>query len=306
MTNSKILVIIGGPTGIGKTSMAIHLANYFGVEILSADSRQFYKELSIGTAKPTAIELEQAPHHFINNLSIETSYSVGDYERDAIAKLEELYERYDVALLVGGSGMFIRAICEGLDEFPDVPLVIKEKWNLLFQKEGILPLQKALELQDPTYFYEVDIHNPHRLLRALTVIEASGKPFSSFRQQAIKKRPFEPIYILLEMDRKRLYERINSRVDQMVEQGLIEEAKQLHPQRHLNALQTVGYEELFRHFEGQYELSEAIELIKRNTRRYAKRQLTWFRKRPHWTAFSPSDVEGVQRFLSQHFLATKA
>lgn len=304
MTNRKHLVVIGGPTGIGKTTMSIQLANYFGIEIFSADSRQFYKEMAIGTAKPTTQELDQAPHHFINNLSIETPYSVGDYERDVMAKLEELYERYDVALLVGGSGMFIRAICEGLDEFPDVPVAIKEKWNQLFNQEGILPLQQALEEQDPTYFYEVDIHNPHRLIRALSVIEASGKPFSTFRQQSAKKRPFQPIYILLEMDRERLYERINLRVDQMVEQGLIEEAKTLHPNRHLNALQTVGYEELFRHFEGQYELSEAIELIKRNTRRYAKRQMTWFRKRPHWNSFSPSDINGVQQFLSQHFLAS--
>lgn len=298
-------MVIGGPTGIGKTTMAIQLANYFGVEIISADSRQFYKELNIGTAKPTAQELDQAPHHFINNLNIATSYSVGDYERDVMAKLEELYERYDVVLLVGGSGMFIRAICEGLDEFPDVPAFIKEKWNKLFNQEGILPLQKALEEQDPTYFYEVDIYNPHRLIRALSVIEASGKPFSTFRNQSVKKRPFHPIYILLEMDRERLYERINLRVDLMVEQGLIEEARTLHPHRHLNALQTVGYEELFRHFEGQYELSEAIELIKRNTRRYAKRQLTWFRKRTHWNSFSPTDIEGVQQFLSQHFLALK-
>jgi len=302
MTKRNYLVIIGGPTAIGKTNVAIELANFFGIEILSADSRQFYKEMSIGTAKPTSKELAEAPHHFINNLSIEDNYSVGDYERDAIAKIEQLFERYEAAILVGGSGMFIRAICEGLDEFPDVPPVIKEKWGQLFEKEGIEPLQSELKRQDPTYFKEVDIHNPHRLIRALSVIEASGQLFTSFRKQTPKERPFELIYILLEMDRAKLYERINRRVDIMMEEGLLEEAKTLHSKRHLNALQTVGYEELFRYFEGEYSLEEAIELIKRNTRRYAKRQMTWFRKRDHWNAFSSTDVEGIKTFLRKRFL----
>lgn len=302
MTERKYLVIIGGQTAVGKTNVAIKLANFFGIEILSADSRQFYKEMSIGTAKPTQKELEKAPHHFINNLSIERNYSIGDYEREAIGKLTQLFERQEAAILIGGSGMYIRAVCEGLDEFPDVPSVIKEKWVKLFEKEGVKPLQTALEQQDPTYFYEVDIHNPHRLIRALSVIEASGQLFSSFRQQTPRKRPFELIYILLEMDRDKLYERINQRVDRMLEEGLLEEARALYPKRHLNALQTVGYEELFRHFEGAYSLEEAIELIKRNTRRYAKRQMTWFRKRDHWNAFSATDIEGIKTFLRQRFL----
>jgi len=302
MANSNYLVIIGGPTAIGKTNIAIDLANFFGIEILSADSRQFYKELSIGTAKPTQKELEKAPHHFVNNLSIDAPYSVGDYEKEVLAHLEQLFERHQAAILVGGSGMFIRAICEGLDEFPDVPTAIREKWMKLFENEGIEPLQTALEQQDPTYFYEVDIHNPHRLIRALSVIEASGQLFSSFRQQTPKKRPFELIYILLEMDRVKLYERINHRVDLMMEAGLLEEARALHPKRHLNALQTVGYEELFRHFEGKLTLEEAIALIKRNTRRYAKRQMTWFRKRDHWNTFSPTDIEGIKTFLRKRFL----
>lgn len=299
----NFLVIIGGPTAIGKTNVAIKLANYFGVEVLSADSRQFYKELSIGTAKPTQKELEQAPHHFINNLSIENAYTVGDYERAVLTKLEQLFERYQAALLVGGSGMFIRAICEGLDEFPEVPTTIREKWVQLFENEGIVPLQTALEQQDPTYFYEVDIHNPHRLIRALSVIEASGQVFSSFRQQSSKERPFELLYILLDMDRAKLYERINLRVDKMMDAGLLEEARALFPKRHLNALQTVGYEELFQHLEGKHSLEKAVELIKRNSRRYAKRQMTWFRKRDHWNRFSPTDIEGIKGFLRQQFLA---
>lgn len=302
--NQKYLVIIGGPTAVGKTSMAIRLANYFGIEILSADSRQLYKEMNIGTAKPTQVELNQAPHHFINHLSVQDTYSVGDYEKEVLNKLEELFEGYDAAILVGGSGMFLRAIMEGLDEFPTVPPSIKEKWIQQFEKEGIEALQIILEQQDPTYFYEVDIHNPHRLIRALSVMEVSGQPFSSFRQHSIKTRPFVSIPILLEMDRTQLYGRINKRVDIMIAEGLLEEARQLHPFRALNALQTVGYEELFQHFEGKLSLEEAIELIKRNTRRYAKRQLTWFRKRKHWNTFAYDDLLGVEQFLKQQFLGT--
>ena len=302
MTQKRYLIVIGGPTAIGKTSIAIRVANYFGIEIISADSRQFYQEMNIGTAKPTATELAQAPHHFINNLSIQDTYSVGAYEKEVLAKLEVLLEGYEAAILTGGSGLFIRAICEGLDEFPAVPDGIRARWMSQLETEGIEPLQKTLKEQDPLYYTEVDIKNPHRLIRALSVIEASGQPFSNFRNQAPKERPFEIVPILLEMDRAQLYERINLRVDIMMEQGLLAEAQQLHPQRQLNALQTVGYEELFNYFEGKTSLEEAVELIKRNSRRYAKRQMTWFRKKSHWQRFDAKDVDGLLHFLRERLM----
>lgn len=302
MTQKKYLIVIGGPTAIGKTSVAIRVANYFGIEIISADSRQFYKEMNIGTAKPTAAELAQAPHHFINNLSIQDAYSVGDYEQDVLAKLEVLLEGYEAVILTGGSGLFIRAICEGLDEFPAVSDTIRKGWTLQLKTNGISALQTELKKKDPLYYAEVDLNNPHRLIRALSVIEASGQPFSNFRNQVPKERPFEIIPILLEMDRTLLYERINKRVDLMLEEGLVEEARQLHPLRHLNALQTVGYEELFNYFEGKTSLDEAVELIKRNSRRYAKRQMTWFRKKPHWQRFDAKDIEGLLRFLRDRLM----
>ena len=302
MTQKRYLIVIGGPTAIGKTSIAIRVANYFGIEIISADSRQFYQEMNIGTAKPTATELAQAPHHFINNLSIQDTYSVGAYEKEVLAKLEVLLEGYEAAILTGGSGLFIRAICEGLDEFPAVPDGIRARWMSQLETEGIEPLQKTLKEQAPLYYTEVDIKNPHRLIRALSVIEASGQPFSNFRNQAPKERPFEIVPILLEMDRAQLYERINLRVDIMMEQGLLAEAQQLHPQRQLNALQTVGYEELFNYFEGKTSLEEAVELIKRNSRRYAKRQMTWFRKKSHWQRFDAKDVDGLLHFLRERLM----
>lgn len=302
MEQKRYLIVVGGPTAAGKTSTAIRIANHFGIEILSADSRQFYREMTIGTAKPTSEELLQAPHHFINNLSIQDQYTVGDYEKEVLSKLEQLLEGYEAAILVGGSGLYIRAICEGLDEFPDVPEAIKKAWIEKEKSEGIAPLQEALKLLDPSYFAEVDIHNSRRLIRALSVIEASGQPFSSFRNQAPKERPFEIIKIVLEMDREILYNRINRRVDLMIENGLLEEAKGLYPHRHLNALQTVGYEELFAHFDGQTTMEEAVELIKRNSRRYAKRQMTWFRKRTDWHRFDPSNVDQILGFLQDRFI----
>ena len=302
MEQKRYLIVIGGPTAAGKTSTAIRIANYFGIEILSADSRQFYQEMNIGTAKPTDAELAQAPHHFINNLSIQDSYSVGDYEKEVLKKLEELMEGYEAAILVGGSGLYIRAVCEGLDEFPEVPETIKEELIHQFEQEGLAPLQASLQALDPKYYAEVDIANPHRLIRALSVIKASGEPFSKFRNQAPKERPFEIIKIVLEVDRIQLYERINERVDQMVENGLIEEAKSLHAFRHLNALQTVGYEELFDYFEDKVELEEAINLIKRNSRRYAKRQMTWFRKKEDWQRFSPTDIEEILSYLQNRLI----
>lgn len=297
MSVKKKLIIIGGPTASGKTDCAIQLAQHFGTEILSADSRQFYKEMSIGTAKPQLSDLAKAKHHFIGNLSIHDAYSVGDFERDALAVLETIFETHDTAIMVGGTGLYIRAVCEGLDEFPDVPLSIRDEFEAIFKNEGIEPLQKLLQEVDYEYFTQVDIHNPIRLIRALSVWKASGQPFSSFRSGNKVERNFTPIYIALDLPREVLYDRINRRVDLMMAEGLLEEAKSLHPFKHLNALQTVGYTELFAHFDGEMTLDEAVDKIKQHTRNYAKRQMTWFRKNDFWQRVDP------QEFTSSNYLS---
>ncbi len=288
MSVKKKLIIIGGPTASGKTDCAIQLAQHFGTEILSADSRQFYKEMSIGTAKPQLSDLAKAKHHFIGNLSIHDAYSVGDFERDALAVLETIFETHDTAIMVGGTGLYIRAVCEGLDVFPDVPLSIRDEFEAIFENEGIEPLQKLLQDVDYEYFMKADIHNPMRLIRALSVWKASGKPFSSYLSGNKVERDFTPIYIALEMPRAVLYDRINRRVDLMIAEGLFEEAKNLYPFKDLNALQTVGYTELFAHFDGEMTLDEAVDKIKQHTRNYAKRQMTWFRKNDFWQRVDPS------------------
>jgi len=299
MSTKKYLIIIGGPTASGKTSLAIQLAQHYDVPILSADSRQFYREMNIGTAKPTASELEAAQHHFINNLSIEDNYSVGDYEVDALARLDKIYQNNDIALMVGGSGLFIKAVCEGLDKFPEVPVSYRNDLHALMIQQGIEALQEELEKSDPEYYRIVDLNNPHRLIRALGVCRVSGQPFSSFWQQNKIKRSFEPIYILNTMDREMLYQRINTRVDQMIAQGLVEEAKSLYPQKGLAALNTVGYSELFDYFDELTSLEKAIELIKRNSRRYAKRQMTWLRRNPEWQAFPPASEKEILLFINE-------
>ncbi len=297
MNRQKHLIVIGGATATGKTAAAIHVAQHFQAEILSADSRQFYREMSIGTAKPSTEELTQAPHHFINSLSIETAYSVGDFESDALSLLEKLFKKQDVVVLVGGSGLFIRAVCEGLDEFPEVPKSIVEDLETALETEGIEALQAELKAIDPDYFAQADVQNPYRLIRALSVCRASDKPFSSFRTQEKKQRFFTPIYVLMELERPVLYEKINCRVDKMMQEGLLEEARQLYPLRQLNALQTVGYQELFDFFDEKITLEMAIEKIKMNSRRYAKRQSTWFRKDAHWQRFNLDEMNELIAFL---------
>lgn len=295
----KILLVVGGATASGKTGFAIRLARHFHTEIVSCDSRQFYREMSIGTAKPSAEELAQVPHHLIGHMSIETPYSVGDFEEEALQLLDQLFQEHSVVVLCGGSGLFIKALCEGLDEFPEVPAIILENLQQEYEENGIEFLQKELLQSDPDYYQEVDLQNPRRLLRALSVIRASGKAFSFFRRQAPKKRDFQTIYLQMDWPRAALYERINQRVDLMLKGGLIEEARQLYPHRHLQALQSVGYQELFDHFSGLISLEEAIALIKRNSRRYAKRQLTWFRRDGFWASFHPTDFEGALTYIDQ-------
>ena len=271
--NKKNLIVISGPTAIGKTSLSIYLAQQLQTEIISFDSRQFYKEMNIGTAVPSPEELAQIPHHFIQNLSIHENYSVGDFEKDALAKIDELFTKYDHLIFVGGSGLFEKAVTEGLDQFPEVDQSIRQQLNEEFDSNGLEPLQRELAEVDPQYYAEVDIHNPVRIKRALEIYRGTGKPFSSFRQNNYTTRNFNVIKIVLELPREIIYERINQRVDLMMQNGLLEEVKTLYPYKELNSLQTVGYRELFDYLDGKIDLSFAVEEIKKNTRRYAKRQL---------------------------------
>ena len=283
-TNYVISVV--GPTAIGKTALSIKLAQAFNTEIISADSRQFYKEIPIGTAAPSKKELCLAPHHFIHNRSIEDDYSVGDFEREAELQLNNIFQKNQVAVLVGGSGLYIKALLEGLDNFPEIDPLIREKLNDTFSTEGIEPLQQQLKELDPSYYSQIDIQNPHRVIRALEICIGTGKSFSSFLAQPKPKRSFNIISIGLDAPREEIYDRINLRVDTMMDEGLLEEAQALYPKRRLNALNTVGYKELFSFFEGRIDLETAVEEIKMNSRRYAKRQLTWFRKNKETTWFN--------------------
>ena len=300
---NKTLIAVVGPTAIGKTSLAIQLAKYFKTEILSADSRQFYKEMSIGTAVPTTDELQMAPHHFIQHKSIFDTYTVGDFEKEAISKLDEVFKENDFAVLVGGSGLYVNAVVNGLDNFPKVPVNIREQLIILEKEKGLPFLQQELKKKDPKYFEQVDIENPHRIIRALEVCIASGKPYSSFLNQKKEKRNFRTIYVGITAERELIYNRINERVDIMITNGLLTEAKNLYKHKDLNALQTVGYKELFRFFDGNYDLDFAIEEIKKNTRRFAKRQLTWYRKNNEilWVEFGEEFMKTVSR-LEYHII----
>ncbi|GGB68337.1 tRNA dimethylallyltransferase [Flavobacterium suaedae] len=274
----KYLITVIGPTAIGKTAMAIHIANYFNTSIISADSRQFFKEMAIGTAVPGKEELEAAKHHFIQNISIFDDYSVGDFEREAIDLLDNLYTEQDFVVMAGGSGLYVDAVLKGFDEFPDIELSIREDLIAEYESKGITYLQNKLQELDPTHYERVAKDNPQRMMRALEVCIGTGKPYSSFLNQKKNERNFTPIVIGLEADREIMYNRINMRVDIMVNNGLIEEAEALYKHKDLNALQTVGYRELFSYFDGELTKEEAIEEIKKNTRRFAKRQMTWFRR----------------------------
>ena len=276
--SKKLLFVVVGPTAIGKTSLGISLARAFQSEIISADSRQFYKEMKIGTAVPSEVELEAAKHHFIQHISVEKEYSVGDFERDALEHLQQIYTQHNVAVMVGGSGLYVDAVIKGLDDFPEVDPAIRIDLNEQLKTFGIASLQQELKMRDAEYYSGVDLQNPHRLIRALEICRGTGKTYSSFRKRGSKNRFFEPVFIGLSAEREIIYNRINRRVDLMMQEGLLEEAEALFPRRHLNALNTVGYKELFQFLEGKIDLETAVSEIKKNTRRFAKRQLTWFRK----------------------------
>jgi tRNA dimethylallyltransferase len=293
----KYLIVVAGPTAVGKTSLSIRLARDLGCPILSADSRQFFREMNIGTAKPSPEELQAVPHFFVNSRSIHEHYSVGDFEEEALKVLDEQFRDYNPLLMTGGSGLYIKAVCQGLDKFPEVPLSIRNEIEQEFLEKGLVFLQQRLQQADPEYFSVVDRQNPHRLIRALSVYRASGKPYSSFRKGNKKIRPFETIYLHLSRDREELYQRINQRVDIMMEEGLLEEVKSLHAYKNLTALQTVGYQELFDFLDGKCSLDEAVEKIKQNSRRYAKRQITWLRKEIPSPVFHPEKPDAILNYL---------
>lgn len=298
LRNKKTLICIVGPTAIGKTTLSLKIANHFSTEIISADSRQFYKEMKIGTAVPSINELKAAKHYFIQNKSIFEDYNVGSFEKDAIKLLNNLFKKHPVIIMVGGSGLYLDAVIKGLDEFPIVSPEIKLALKDDYENHGIIFLQEELKQKDPVYFNNVDLENHHRVMRALGICRSQNLPYSSFLKSETKKREFETIYIGLEADRKIVYERINQRVDNMINEGLLEEAKSLFPHKNLNALQTVGYRELFEYFEGNITKEQAIEEIKKNTRRFAKRQGTWFRKNEkiNWFNYT-SDTSDVIKFI---------
>ena len=300
MTNlKKTLLVIMGPTAVGKTELCIRLAQHFDTEIVSADSRQFYREMAIGTAKPTPEEQAEAPHHFIDSHSISQSYNVGDYENDALACLEEIFSRKNFAILTGGSGLYLQVVTEGMDDIPEVDLQVRERLMQQVAQDGLESVLPQLEALDPTFYAQVDRANPHRVVRALEVCLSTGKPFSSFRKKTKAERPFDILKIGLNRDREELYERINERVDIMVAEGLLEEVKGLYDYKGHQALQTVGYKEIFDYMDGQHDWEEAIRLLKRNTRRYAKRQMTWFRRDAeiHW--FSPKELEEIVMWIEE-------
>ncbi len=291
--SKNLLFVVVGPTAIGKTSLGISLARAFKTKIISADSRQFFQEMRIGTAVPSEAELAAAKHHFIQHISVENEYSVGDFERDALEKLKEIFTRHNTAVMVGGSGLYVDAVVHGLDDFPEVDPEIRIKLNEQLKTSGIESLQEELKMRDPEYYSEVDLQNPHRLIRALEICRGTGRSYSSFRKKDAENRFFEPVFIGLSAERDIIYDRINRRVDLMMQEGLLEEAIELFPKRNLNALNTVGYKELFQYLEGKSDLETAVSEIKKNTRRFAKRQLTWFRKNKqiHWFDLSASHEE---------------
>jgi tRNA dimethylallyltransferase len=295
-----LLICVVGPTAIGKTSLAIALAKAFKTEIISADSRQFYKEMNIGTAVPTADELKQAKHYFIQHLLVSEPYSVGQFETDALATIAAIHKTKQTTIMVGGSGLYVDAVVKGLDKFPKVGPATREALNLELTNNGIESLQKQLKEIDPAYYQQADIKNPHRLIRALEIYRETGKPYSSYLAQNKKSRPFKTLWIGLKASREIVYDRINKRVDIMMANGLEKEAKALYQLRHLNALQTVGYKELFAYFDGDYTLEQAIAEIKKNTRRFAKRQETWFKKNEaiQWFEYD-SNPEDILAFLKK-------
>ena len=294
----NFLIVLLGPTGVGKTDISIDIASHFKCEIISADSRQFFREMNIGTAVPSERQLETIKHNFIRFLSVHDYYSSSLFEKDVLELLPELFHNNNVALMAGGSGMYIDAVCNGIDDIPDIDLSIREKYISLYMEEGIEGLRATLKILDPEQYAKVDLKNYKRIIRALEICESTGRPYSSFLKKQKREREFEIIKIGLKRSRDDLYERINSRVDDMVKMGIEDEAKKLYSFRNLNALNSVGYKEFFDAFDGKISKEKAIELIKRNSRRYAKRQLTWWSKDKEIKWFQPEQVKEIIEYCS--------
>jgi tRNA dimethylallyltransferase len=295
--NQKFLIVVTGPTAIGKTGLAISLAKQLGTEIINADSRQIYREMVIGTAVPTKAQQADIRHHFINHKSIQEYYNASLFEREAIELLDKLFRHHDMVILTGGSGMYIDAVCNGIDDLPTIDPAVREKVRQEYHTEGLEGICTRLMKADPDYFQKVDVNNPQRLMKALEVIEMTGKPYSSYLTGKSKSRSFRTIKIGLDMPRPKLHENINKRVDAMMSDGLLEEVRLLYPFRHLNALNTVGYKELFDYLDSKWTLNEAIEKIKGHTRQYARRQLTWFRKDKEIRWFHPDEYDQMMDFI---------
>lgn len=291
------LIVLLGPTGVGKTDLSIELARKTGSEIISADSRQFYGEMEIGTAVPSPEQLSAVKHYFIRFLSVHDYYSASIYERDVLKLLPELFGRNKIVIMTGGSAMYIDAVCKGIDDIPDVDPAIREKYNRMYLENGISSLRIALKVLDPDHYSKVDLRNHKRIIRALEICETTGRPYSSFLRKEKTARPFDIVTAGLNREREELYGRINRRVDEMIGKGLEAEAEKLYPLRHLNALNTVGYREFFGFFDGSISREKAIELIKRNTRRYAKRQLTWWAKDQSIRWFHPDEKEKIFKII---------
>lgn len=297
MSNDKDLIVIAGPTASGKTATAIEIAQAFDTVVISADSRQFYKEIPIGTAAPTKEELSKVKHYMVGNLSIEDKYDVADYERDVISLLKDLFKVHDTVVLTGGSGLFIDAVCNGIDVIPDISPEIRQNIGDMLVENGLSFLQDEVKRIDPEYYAIVDKMNPRRLQRALEVYYQTGRPLSSFRKNKRHLRDFNIIRIAILWEREALISRINRRVERMMAAGLVDEAKKMYQKRHLNSLNTVGYKELFEYFDGITTIEQAVEKIKVNTRQYAKRQMTWLRKNNDYQWFEPNDVDAMKKFI---------
>jgi tRNA dimethylallyltransferase len=293
------LIVVLGPTGVGKSDISIQLAKHFHTEIISADSRQFFRELSIGTAVPSADDLKMVPHHFIQNKSIHDYYNVSEYETEALHLIDEIFTRMNPIVLTGGSMLYVDTICNGIDEIPTVDPEIRDEVIGWYEKNGIEALRQRLLEIDPEYYQIVDLNNPKRLLHAVEIHQMTGLPFTSFRKKTVKERPFRIIKVGINQDRKILYDRINQRVLKMIDAGLLEEAKAVYPHRKLNSLNTVGYKELFSYLDGDCTLEEAIDLIQRNTRRYARKQLTWFRRDQQINWFEPEQIQEIIDYVGQ-------
>lgn len=294
----KTLFVLLGPTGVGKTELSISLARLLHSPIINADSRQFYRGLSIGTAAPTQEQQEAVPHYFVGTLNLQTSYSAAQYEADALDLMQQLFKNHDSLLLSGGSMLYIDAVCKGLDDIPIVDEATRQLFQHRLQQEGLVPLVRDLELSDPTWYRQADLQNPRRVIHALEVCHFTGRPYSSFLNKEKADRPFRTIKIGLQLPREMLYERINSRVDDMISHGFIDEARRVFPLRHLNALNTIGYKELFNYLDGTWTLEQAVFKIKRNTRLYARKQMMWFNRDDAVVWFRPDKKEGVLHFAS--------